>query len=94
MIPASIGVWIFTTIRAVHLVELRFWHMKSTYVSLILGLVALGLILLHFEILLLTKDHPSVRADTTLYLAAALVASATMWCAWYNWREAFHLLQV
>ena len=87
MIPASIGAWVFTTIRAVHLLELRFWQMRSTYVSLIFGLVSLGLILLHSVILLLTKDHPSVRADTTLYLAAALVATlATMWCAWYNWR--------
>jgi hypothetical protein len=79
VIPASIGAWIFTTIRAVHLLELRFWQMRSTYVSLIFGLVSLGLIILHSVILLLTKDHPSVRADTTLYLAAALVATlATM----------------
>jgi hypothetical protein len=89
VIPASIGAWVFATIRAVHLLELRFWQMRSTYVSLIFGLVSLGLILLHSVILLLSKDHPSVRADTTLYLAAALVATlATMWCAWYNWRAA------
>jgi hypothetical protein len=87
VIPVSMGTWIFTTIRAVHLLGLHFWQMRSTYALLILGLVALGLVLLHSVILLLSKDHPTVRADETLYLAAALVATlATMWCAWYNWR--------
>jgi hypothetical protein len=87
VIPASLGAWMFSTIRALHLLELRFWQMKSTYVSLIFGLVALGLIFLNGVLVLFMRDHPNVQADTTLYLAAGLVAAlATMWCAWYNWR--------
>ena len=86
-IPASMGTWIFTTIRALHLLELRFWQMKSTYVSLIFGLVAIGLIFLNGVLILFTRDHPNVQADTTLYLAAALVAVlATLWCGWHNLR--------
>jgi len=88
VIPASFGAWIFSTIRALHLRQLRFWQMRSTYVSLIFGVLALGLVLLNAAILLFSKDHSSFQADTTLYPSrAALVAViATLWCAWSNWR--------
>ena len=69
VIPASFGAWIFSTIRALHLRQLRFWQMRSTYVSLIFGVLALGLVLLNAAILLFSKDHSSFQADTTLYLA-------------------------
>jgi len=60
---------------------------KSMYVSLIFGLVALGLIFLNGVLVLFMRDHPNVQADTTLYLAAALVAAlATLWCGWHNLR--------
>jgi hypothetical protein len=32
--------WIFTTIRAVHLVNVKFWRIPSTYIALVGGVIA------------------------------------------------------
>ena len=41
IIPFSIFCWIFTTIRGIHLVGVRFWFIPSTYVTLVGGIITL-----------------------------------------------------
>ena len=88
LVPFAIFCWIFTTIRAIHLVGVRFWFIPSTYVTLIGGIISLVMC----SIMLLASQESAKRGhdvgDTTLYVAAAILYSG---CAvrsyWYNWRR-------
>jgi hypothetical protein len=84
LIPTSIFAWIFTTIRAIHLMDLRYWKMSSTYVAMIFGTISLALLLLAAA--LLPKD-PHIHNDPTMFIASGLVAAAAVtWCFWSNWK--------
>ena len=43
MVPFTAFCWIFTTIRGIHLVGVRFWFIPSTYVALVGSVIALVL---------------------------------------------------
>ena len=88
IVPFSIFCWIFTTIRAIHIVCVRFWFCPSTYVALVGGLVALVMCMMMGLI-----SHEAARqgrqvADVTLYVAAAILyAGCLVWSYFYNWRK-------
>lgn len=88
IVPLSIFCWIFTTIRAVHLVGVRFWFIPSTYIALIGGIIALLLCLV-----MGLFTHEAARQghqiqDVTLYVAAAILyGGCAVWSYFYNWRK-------
>ncbi len=88
IVPFAIFCWIFTTIRAIHLADIWFWSIPSTYVTLISGLTSLIIsgIMLFFSQEVARRGH-SV-ADTTLYFVAAILFSGCVfWSYLYNWRR-------
>jgi hypothetical protein len=88
IVPFSIFCWIFTTIRAIHLVDVRFWLIPSTYVALVGGVVAL-LICLTMGLFSAEASRQGHQIkDTTLYAAAAILyCGCVVWSYFYNWRK-------
>jgi hypothetical protein len=88
IVPFSIFCWIFTTIRAIHLVGVRFWFIPSTYVALVGGVIALLMCLV-----MGLFAHEAARQghevqDVTLYVAAAILyGGCVVWSYFYNWRK-------
>lgn len=88
IIPFSAFCWIFTTIRAVQLVEVRFWLVPSTYVGLIGGVLALLTCLIMFVFSTEAERRGHQVTDTTLYAAAAILyGGCVVWSYVYNWRK-------
>ncbi|MGY3354348.1 uncharacterized protein with PQ loop repeat [Bradyrhizobium sp. GM0.4] len=88
IIPFSIFCWVFTTIRAIHLAEVRFWFLPSTYVGLVGGIsvLVIGLIMFAFSAEAERRGHQVT--DTTLYAAAAILyCGCVVWSYLYNWRK-------
>ena len=88
IIPLAVFCWIFTTIRAIHLLGVRFWLIPSTYVTLVGAIVA---VLVCGFMLILTQESArrghDVR-DATLYIAAAILyGGCVVWSYFYNWRR-------
>ncbi|WP_338829938.1 hypothetical protein [Bradyrhizobium sp. 27S5] len=88
IVPLSIFCWVFTTIRAIHLVGVRFWFIPSTYVALVVGIIAL---LMCLAMGLFTHEaarHGHQVTDVTLYIAAAILyGGCIVWSYFYNWRK-------
>ncbi|MHC2289862.1 hypothetical protein [Bradyrhizobium barranii] len=88
IVPFSIFCWIFTTIRAIHLLDVRFWYIPSTYVGLIGGVLALLICLIMFIFATESERRGHRITDTTLYaVAAILYGSCVVWSYLYNWRK-------
>ncbi|KJC44524.1 hypothetical protein UP06_18835 [Bradyrhizobium sp. LTSP857] len=88
IMPFSAFCWIFTTIRAIHLVGVRFWFLPSTYVGLIGGLLALLICLVMFVFSTEAERRGHQVTDTTLYAAAAILyCGCVVWSYLYNWRK-------
>jgi hypothetical protein len=88
IIPLAVVSWIFTTIRAIHLVGIRFWFIPSTYVTLVGGIIALIICMVMglFSHEVARRGHQVT--DTTLYVAAAvLYGGCVVWSYLYNWRR-------
>jgi hypothetical protein len=86
--PFSIFCWIFTTIRAIHLVGVRLWFIPSTYVTLVGGIIALIICMVMglFSQEAVRRGHQTT--DNTLYVAAAILyGGCVVWCYFYNWRR-------
>lgn len=88
IVPFCIFCWIFTTIRAIHLVGVRFWFIPSTYVALSGGIMALVMC-----VMMGVFTHEVARqghqvTDVTLYVAAAILyGGCVVWSYFYNWRK-------
>jgi hypothetical protein len=88
IVPFAIFCWIFTTIRALHLVDLEFWLIPSTYVALIGGIVALLVCVIMVAFAGVAESHGHHVKDVTLYVAAAILyAGCALWSYFYNWRK-------
>ena len=88
LIPFAIFFWIFTTIRAMHLVDVWFWSIPTTYVNLVTGIVAVVLCGI-----VLAASSEAARlghavGDTTLYMAASIIYGGGVgWSYFHNWRK-------
>jgi hypothetical protein len=88
IIPLAVFCWIFTTIRAIHIVGVRFWLIPSTYITLVGGIIALIICMV-----MGLFSHEAARqghhvTDTTLYVAAAILyGGCVVWSYFYNWRR-------
>jgi hypothetical protein len=88
IVPFAVFCWIFTTIRAIHLADVRFWFIPSTYVTLIGGIIAIVLCAI-----MLVVSHESAREghdvrDFTLYVAASILyGGCVVWSYFCNWRR-------
>lgn len=80
IVPVSIFCWIFTTIRAVHLVGVRFWFVPSTYVALVGGVIALLICLVMGLFVHEAARQGHQVQDVTLYIAAAILYGS--WVVW------------
>lgn len=88
VVPFAILCWIFTTIRAIHLLDVRFWFVPSTYVGLIGGVFALLICLIMFVFSTEAERTGHRITDTTLYVAAAILyGGCVVWSCFYNWRK-------
>ncbi|MET4279368.1 MULTISPECIES: hypothetical protein [unclassified Bradyrhizobium] len=88
IVPLSAFCWIFTTIRSVHLMGVRFWFLPSTYVGLIGGVLALLICLIMFVFSTEAERRGHQVTDTTLYAAAAILyCGCVVWSYLYNWRK-------
>ena len=76
-VPLATVCWIFTRIRAIHLIGVRFWFIPSTYVTLIGGIVAIVLCAI-----MLAVSYESAR-----HAAAILYSGCVVWSYFYNWRR-------
>jgi hypothetical protein len=81
VVPASIVTWIAYTIGALHRRQLHYWQLRSTYITLVIGSLAL-------LILLVACGFRNDDARLTVLDASAILqASVTVWAGWYNWRR-------
>ena len=88
IVPFSIFCWIFTTIRGIHLVGVRFWFIPSTYVALVGGVIALVLCMIMSISTHEAARHGRQVADVTLYVTAAILyGGCAVWSYFYNWRR-------
>lgn len=88
IIPFSMFCWVFTTIRAIHLADVRFWFLPSTYVGLVGGVLALLTCLAMFAFSTEAERRGHQVTDTTLYAAAAILyCGCVAWSYLYNWRK-------
>ncbi|WP_375777821.1 hypothetical protein ACE103_42800 [Bradyrhizobium sp. ma5] len=88
IVPLSIFCWIFTTIKAVNLVGVRFWFVPSTYVALGGGVIALLMCLMMGLFTQEAARHGHQVKDVTLYVAAAILyGGCVVWSYFYNWRK-------
>jgi hypothetical protein len=99
LVPFALFVWIFTTIRALHRRDIRFWAIPSTYVAFFGGLLATFCLLV--STFFMPDSHqvvsqsftfgavvPKRPADYTMVIAVMIVEAGTvLWCLWYNWRK-------
>jgi hypothetical protein len=82
IVPFSIFCWIFTTIRGIHLVGVRFWFIPSTYVALVGGVIAFLLCMIVSISTHEAARHGRQEADVTLYVTAAILyGGCTVWNA-------------
>jgi hypothetical protein len=87
-VPLAVFCWIFTTIRALHSVDVSFWSVPSTYVNLITGIVAVALSGLMLLISSEASRHGNEVRGATLHIAAAIVyGGGVSWSYFYNWRK-------
>jgi hypothetical protein len=88
IVPFTFSCWVFTTVRALHMVGARFSFIPSTYVNSIGGIIALVLCAI-----MLVVSQESARqgrdvGDATSYVAAAILyGSCLAWSYFYNWRR-------
>lgn len=88
IVPFAILCWTFTVIRAIHILDVRFWSVPSTYVGLIGGLLALLICLVMFGFSTEAERRGHRVTDTTLYAAAAILyCGCVIWSYLYNWRK-------
>ncbi|WP_342736288.1 hypothetical protein [Bradyrhizobium sp. B117] len=88
IVSLAIFCWIFTTIRAIHLLDVRFWFIPSTYVGLIGGVLALLICLIMVVFSAESERRGHRITDTTLYVAAAILyGGCVVWSYLYNWRK-------
>lgn len=88
IVPFAIFCWIFTTIRATHLLDVRFWFIPSTYVGLIGGVLTLLICLIMMVFSAESERRGHQTTDTTLYVAAAILyGGCVVWSYLYNWRK-------
>lgn len=86
--PFAIFCWIFTTIRAIHVIEVRFWLIPSTYVTLFAGVIALVICLIMVWYSGMAEGNGQRMQDFTLYVAAGILyAGCVAWSYLYNWRR-------
>jgi hypothetical protein len=82
MPPFVIFCWIFTTIRAAHLVGVYFWSVPSTYASVFGGLAC-------FVFLLITAASGDDKVNRQFHAGPAIVAlvcygTLVVWTIWHN----------
>ncbi|MET4455445.1 zinc ribbon domain-containing protein [Bradyrhizobium sp. RT3b] len=88
IVPFAIACWIFTTLRAIHLLDVRFWFVPSTYIGLIGGVLALLICLIMFVFSTEAERRGHRVTDMTLYAAAAILyGGCVVWSYVYNWRK-------
>jgi hypothetical protein len=88
VVPLFVCCWIFTTIRATHLIGVRFWFIPSIYVGLIGGILAPLVSLTMFAFSEEAERRGHKVTDTTLYVAAAILyCGCVVWSYFYNWRK-------
>jgi hypothetical protein len=80
--PFVIFCWIFTTIRAAHLVGVYFWSTPSTYASMFGGLAC-------FIFLLITAASGDDKVNHQFHAGPTVVASLcygalVLWTVWHN----------
>jgi hypothetical protein len=88
LVPSAVFSWMFTTIKGIHLVGVRFWFIPSTYVTLFGGIIAL-IICMVMGLLSHEATHRGNQVtDSTLYAAAAILyGGCVVWSHFYNWRR-------
>jgi hypothetical protein len=92
-IPATLAAWIYITVAGVHSLGTRYWSLRSTYVSLVMSGIALGLLCLDGIFLLLSKNTMSDSAFTVLPISSLILLGCTMlWSGWFNYRKTESLL--
>jgi hypothetical protein len=88
VVPFAIFCWVFTTIRAIHLVDVQFWFIPSTYVALIGGVISVMICLAMAWFSGIAENKGHHVEDTTLYLVAAILyGGCVVWSYFYNWRK-------
>jgi hypothetical protein len=88
IIPLAVFSWIFTTIRAIHLLGLRFWFIPSTYVTLVGSILAVLISAIMFIFTQETARRGNQTTDSTLYVTAAILyGGCVVWSYFYNWRR-------
>lgn len=87
-VPASLAAWIYITVSGLHSLDMKYWSLRSTYVSLIMSGIALGLVCLDGILLLLSKNTMSTSGLSILPIASLILVGSTMlWSMWFNYRK-------
>lgn len=83
--------WVFTTVRGLHRTGNYFWLLASTWVLLVVDLIAASIALFTFlTIGHLNDTHQNLAGYTgaTAYLTASILHGFTVgWCLYYNYRK-------
>lgn len=93
IVPFAIFCWVFTTIRAIHLVDVKFWLIPSTYVALTGGVISLVICLMMGWFSGFAESRGQHVEDVTLYVAAAILyGGCAVWSYFHNWRKTGSLI--